>query len=87
MQYGEFRIKYAGAEEDSRLIFYGIRCAKPALIPRDYTLVDGEEQGVATQICGLPRYIIECYVAKQWTVEDVEKADAFFRQVGKLQMP
>ncbi|RHZ60515.1 hypothetical protein Glove_352g45 [Diversispora epigaea] len=45
--YGEFRAGFNKDEEDTRLIFYGIR------------------------------YIIENYVAKKWTLEDVELAEQF----------
>ncbi|GBF95014.1 nicotinate phosphoribosyltransferase [Raphidocelis subcapitata] len=46
--YGEFRCGFDRDEEDTRLVWYGIR------------------------------YIIDHYVARRWTMEDVERADAFY---------
>jgi len=49
VQYGEFRSGYGGDQEDTRLVFYGLR------------------------------YLLETYLLRQWTLEDVEKSEKFFR--------
>ena len=49
LQYGEFRSGYGGDNEDTRMVFFGMR------------------------------YILENYLLRQWTVEDVEKSEKFYR--------
>jgi hypothetical protein len=49
VQYGEFRSGYDKDEEDTRIVFYGLR------------------------------YLLENYVGRRWTVEDVDKADLFYK--------
>ena len=48
LQYGEFRHGYDKDEEDTRVLFYGLR------------------------------YILETYLYRQWTVDEVERASKFF---------
>jgi hypothetical protein len=41
----------------------------------------GDKEDTRMVVWGL-RYILENYVIRQWTVEDVERADVFYRCAG-----
>lgn len=55
------------------------------LLPLQYgefrTGFNGDQEDTRMVVWGL-RYILENYVIRQWTVEDVERADVFYRCGG-----